>query len=147
MTRQSEIERRLDTLFGQIGRLTDTELVLLRTIWEELDATAREDAWQQVKAAIRGRRREALLDDARSQLVGMLMSEVPPVGIAGVATFPSNPSGLSRSSVRAAAMPPLLDGVAAIIAADGLDAAQQTLLLEPVSRLARHDPPSGSPRQ
>jgi hypothetical protein len=142
----SEIERRLDDLFERIARMTDTELVMLRSIWEEQDSTAREEAWRQVKAVVKAQRRQAMLDDARSELAVVLTGEVPPIGVVGVAAFPSNPSGLSRSSVRTAAMPPLLDAIAATIAADGLDGDQETLLLEPVSRLARRGPirgPSG----
>jgi hypothetical protein len=141
---ESEIKRRLDDLFDRISRMTDTELVMLRSVWEEEDSAAREEAWQQVKAVVRAHRRQAMLDDARSELAVVLTGEVPPVGVVGVATFPSNPAGLARSAVRTAAMPPLLDAIAATIAADGLDGEQETLLLEPVSRLARPRAARGS---
>jgi hypothetical protein len=145
--RDSEIEQQIDLLFDRFGRMTDTELVLMRSIWEEMDSTAREDAWVQVKVALRKHRRQQMLEEARTRLARFLTAEMPPVGILGVANLPSNPSGMSMASVRSAAMPPLMDALAATVAADGIDAAAQTLLLEPIIRLARHDPERGATPQ
>ena len=81
---ESEIGRRLDDLFDRMARMTDTELVMLRSIWEEQDSTAREEAWRQVKAVVKARRRQAMLDDARSELAVVLTGEVPPIGVVGL---------------------------------------------------------------
>jgi hypothetical protein len=47
-------------------------------------------------------------------------------------------SGMDPGSIRKAAIPPMLDAIAATIAADGLSPDEQVLLLEPLTNLAPH---------
>jgi hypothetical protein len=48
---------------------------------------------------------------------------------------------MDPGSIRKAAIPPMLDAIAATIAADGLSPNEQTLLLEPLAALAPHSTP------
>ena len=113
--------------------MTDAELVMLRAIWEEQDAHAREDAWQQVKAIVKERKRGGLIEDGRARLAAWInnYSTIPYPQV--TQTF----SGMGGSNVRSAALPPLLDALAAAVAADMLDSRQQTLLLEPITAITR----------
>ena len=131
----AEIQERVDRLFDRFERMTDAEFMLLRTIWDEQDATARQDAWTMVKVAIDQTGRERLLNDARNRIAAWV-NNYP-----YRAAFPDTlgtlgTSGLDASSVRQAAIPPMLDAIAATIASDSLSAEDQTALLEPLARLA-----------
>lgn len=133
----AEIQARVDRLFDRFERLTDTELMLLRSVWEEQDQSAREQAWMMVKATLRGSRTQALLDHARDRVAAWVNNYPAPMAMGDVPAMPSG-SGMDPGSIRKAAIPPMLDAIAATITADGLSPSEQTLLLEPVAALAPH---------
>ncbi|MEA2678149.1 MAG: hypothetical protein QOJ81_2290 [Chloroflexota bacterium] len=130
-----EIQERVDRLFDRFERMTDAEFMLLRSVWEERDPTARQDAWAAVKSTVQGQRRDALLNDARNRIAAWVNNYSAPMAVGDV---PANfmGSGMDPGSIRRAAIPPMLDAVAATIAADGLSPAEQMLLLEPMGALA-----------
>jgi hypothetical protein len=116
--------------------------MLLRTVWEEQDRTAREEVWTMVKVAIRKHRRQDLLDSARDRLASWVNNYPAPMIIGDVQAMFTG-SGMDPGSIRKAAIPPMLDAIAATIAADELSPPDQTLLLEPLAALAQHGRPSG----
>lgn len=131
-----EIQERVDRLFDRFERMTDAEFMLLRTVWDQQDATARQEAWTMVKVALRRHRREEMLDSARDRIAAWVNNYSAPIAWGDVqATFIG--SGMDPASIRKAAIPPMLDAVAATIAADGLSAEDQALLLEPVTVMAK----------
>lgn len=134
----AEIQARVDRLFERFERLTDTELMLLRSVWEEQDQSAREQAWTTVKASIQESRTQGLLDHARDRVAAWVNNYPAPMAMGDVPAMPSG-SGMDPGSIRKAAIPPMLDAVAATIAADGLSPNEQTLLLEPLAALAPHN--------
>lgn len=131
----AQIQERVDQLFDRFERMTDAEFALLRTVWEEQKPTARQEAWATVKITLNERHREPLLNDARNRIASwvnnysaqMVVGDVPSSFVA---------SGMDPNSIRRAAIPPMLDAIAATLAADGLSAEEQTALLEPVAALA-----------
>ena len=136
---QSEIQGAVDRLFDRFERMTDTEFMLLRSVWEEQDGAARELAWSTVKQTLRAQRTQDLLDQARSRIAAWLNNYPAQMAMGDVPVM-STGSGMDPGSIRKAALPPMLDAIAATIAADGLSPAEQTLLLEPVAALAPHHP-------
>ena len=123
-------------MFDRLERMTDAELIYMRNIWEQGDTRERELAWQRVKAIVRTRHLEDVLDAGRNRIGGWVNNN-PVYGIVGAATLPSNPSGLDAASVRQQALPPMLDAVAAAVAADDLTAEEEALLTEPLRAIAR----------
>lgn len=134
-----DIQERVDLLFDRFGRMTDAEFMMLRTVWDQQDPVARGDAWTLLKVALRTSRRERMLDDARNRMAAWL-NNYPPRGTFPDATGQMSLSGMDQATVRKEAFPPMLDAIAATIAADGLSLDEQTLLLEPVAALAPHNP-------
>jgi hypothetical protein len=137
MTRvDPEIQEGVDRLFDRFERMTDAEFMLLRSVWEEQEPSARQDAWASVKGTVRERRREALLDDARNRIASWVNNYSAPIA-AGDVPVNFTGSGMDPGSIRRAAIPPMLDAIAATIAADGLSASDHALLLEPATAVAR----------
>jgi hypothetical protein len=136
----SEIQAAIGRLFDRFERMTDAELLLLRSVWSEQDATAREQAWTTAKATLRARRRDAMLGDARDRLASWV-NNYPASMVIGDVPASFQGSGMDPGSIRKAAIPPMLDAIAATIAADGLSPNEQTLLLEPLAALAPHSTP------
>lgn len=115
--------------------MTDAELVLMRAIWEQQDAYARGDAWANARAIIKQKGRERLMADAQSRLAAWINNYLAAAAIE-YGNFLINPgSGLDASSVRRAAIPPLMDAAAATITSDVIDPEEQTLLLEPLAAI------------
>lgn len=133
----AEIQAGVDRLFDRFARMTDTELMLLRSVWEEQDASAREEAWTKVKATLRGSRTPGLLDQARDRMAAWVNNYPAQMVMGDVPAMPSG-SGMDPGSIRKAAIPPMLDAIAATIAMHGLSPNEQTLLLEPLAALAPH---------
>lgn len=132
----AEIQERVDRLFDRFERMTDAEFLMLRTIWDEQDSTAREEAWTMVKVALRSARRDRLLDDARNRIAAWVNNY--PYRTAFPDTMGTlGTSGMDASSVRKAAIPPMLDAIAATIVADGLDQDERHALLKPYQTIAR----------
>jgi hypothetical protein len=135
---EPEIQARVDRLFDRFERMTDAELMLLRSVWEEQDPSTREQAWTLVKATLRGSRTQSMLDRARDRVAAWLNNYPAPMAMGDVPAM-LNGSGMDPGSIRRAALPPMLDAIAATIAADGLSPDEQTLLLEPLAALAPHN--------
>src|SRR5687767_4204466 len=131
-----QIQEHVDRLFDRFERMTDAEFMLLRTVWEEQDPGLRQGAWASVKATVKQRGRESQLNDARNRIASWVNNYAAPLGMGDV---PMNfaGSGMDPGSIRRAAIPPMLDAVAATIAADGLSAEDQALLLEAVTVMAK----------
>jgi hypothetical protein len=132
----AEIQERVDRLFDRFEHMTDAEFLIMRSAWDEQDHQAREDAWTMVKVALRTTKRDALLDDARHRIASWVNNYSTPMSMGDVPLNFSG-SGMDPNSIRRAAIPPMLDAIAATIAADGLSAEDQALLLEPVTVMAR----------
>lgn len=130
------VQERVDQLFDRFERMPDAELIMLRSVWEGEDPTAREEAWTLVKAALRTSRRDKMLDDARNRIASWV-NNYPPRSTFPDATGQMSLSGLDQASVRKAAFPPMLDAVAATIAADGLNQDDRWVLLKPIEALGR----------
>jgi hypothetical protein len=131
-----EIQERVDRLFDRFERMTDAEFMLLRTVWEEQDPTNRIGAWTSIKTTLRQGRREALLNDARNRIAAWVNNYSPPMAMGDVPMSFSG-SGMNASSIRKAAIPPMLDAVAATIAEDSLSPDDRRALLEPMEAIAR----------
>jgi hypothetical protein len=136
-----EIQRRIDRLFARFEHMNDPELVMLRAVWEAEDPTEREQAWVHVKEIVRARGLDDHMEDARARLRAWINND-PFIGITGGSLMPGYASGLKPGTVRHNCLPPMLDAIAATIAADDLTADEATVLLEPVTSLA---PPRSSP--
>src|SRR5574338_1081351 len=125
------IQERVDQLFDRFERMTDAELMILRSVWEGEDHTAREEAWTLVKVALRTSRRDRMLDEARNRIASWV-NNYPSRGTFPDATGQMSLSGLDQASVRKAAIPPMLDAVAATICGDGLGQDERWVLLKPI---------------
>jgi hypothetical protein len=137
-TDRLQIQEQIDRLLAHVERMTDAELLLLRSVWNEQVADIREGAWGAVKAVLRRRRgRQALLEQARAR-VAAWVNNYPTATLDTYGYFLVSGSGLDPSSVRKAAIPPIVDALAATIAADGLTTDQQTVLLKPMLAIAPH---------
>ena len=113
--------------------MSDADLVMLRAVWEEQDAHAREEAWADLRPIVKQHKRERLLDDARARLSAWINNYLAAAAVE-YGTLLINPgSGMDASSVRRAAIPPLMDAVAATVTFDVLDASRQATLLEPMT--------------
>lgn len=133
---EAAIQERVDLLFDRFERMSDAEFMMLRSVWEGEDPTAREEAWTMVKAALRANRRDKMLDEARNRIASWV-NNYPPRGTFPDATGQMSLSGLDQASVRKAAIPPMLDAVAATIADDGLNQDDRWVLLKPIEALGR----------
>jgi hypothetical protein len=139
---RARIEDDLGRLFDGIFRLSDAELRMIRMVWEAEDQQLRQRAFQKASKAI-DRDRRALLDEAQStirQWIGTYLTATT----AEYGAFLTGPQGgMDAGEVRRGLIPPLVDAVVAIIAADVLDAEERGLLLEPVTQVvAQHGRPN-----
>ena len=131
-----KVQERVDRLFDRFERMPDAELIMLRSVWETEDATAREEAWTMVKVALRQKRRDGMLRDARDRIAAWV-NNYPPRGTFPDATGQMSLSGMDQASVRQAAIPPMLDAVAATIADDGLSQDDRWVLLKPIEAIGQ----------
>lgn len=131
------IEERLDALFDKVARLSDAELRLLRLAWNEGDAERRHEVWRKVRSIARGEGGEDLLEGARARLAAWVNNYLSATSIEYGTFLTGAGSGMDPSAVRAEATAPVMDAAAAIVAANGLEAAERELLYEPVARLHR----------
>jgi hypothetical protein len=131
------IEDRLQALFDRISRLSDAELRLLRLSWNEGDAQRRAQIWKKARSVARKRDREDLLEDARSRLAAWVNNYLSATSVEYGTFLTGAGSGMDPTAVRADVLPPVMDAVAAIVAADGLEPEERELLYEPISRARR----------
>ena len=141
MTSEQEVllQDRLDHLFERIARMPDSELLILRAAWEDGDVAARQQAWKSVRRAVAARERESLLDDAHGRLAAWVNNYLTATAAEYGNFLISAGSGMDAGAVRRQALPPLLDAVAATIAAEGLSRDEHDALMEPVVSLDRDD--------
>lgn len=130
------IEDRLDALFDKVARLRDVELRLLRLAWNEGDAQLRAGIWQKARSVATERQREDLLENARARLAAWVNNYLTATSVEYGTFLTGADSGMDLIAARADAAAPVLDAVAAIVAADGLEPAERDLLYEPVSRVS-----------
>ena len=132
---QLSISQDVDRLFGRIARLTDPELMVLRSAWEETDASARAEAWKRVKSVVARERLEGDLDDARSRLGAWVNNYLTATAVEYGNFLINAGSGMDAATVRRQALPPLLDALAATVAGRGLAPEERSALLEPLDSL------------
>ena len=129
-TRQ-QIERQFDALFDRVMAMNDTDLRLLRSAWDTADSGARIAAWRKVRAVIEASSRDDLMADARATLARWAdQLSAAPFEFGPFMTKP--PTGMEPTGVRREAIPPVMDALAAVVAADGLDPEERELLMGPV---------------
>jgi uncharacterized protein (UPF0335 family) len=128
---------RLERFFDKVERMTDAEFALMRAIWDDADETNRVLAWRHVRRILKHRKLDSALDDAQARLAAWVNNYMS----ARIANTWMGTSGMDSGDIRQIALPPLMDAVAAIITSSDLDAGEQTFLLEPIARLARHPQP------
>lgn len=133
---ETPVDERLNQLFVGLGRLSETDLLLLRSYWDEMDPEARKAAWQAAMQIVRDTNREAMLDEGRRRIAHWVNDYESaywqgPVG---------GGDGFPASSVRDAAIPPLMDAVVATITSDTLDDGVAQALYGPLSRLYDQEP-------
>ncbi len=133
-----DVQERVDRLFDRFERMGDAEFVLMRSVWEEQEPTARQNAWASVKTAVSANARDGMLNDARNRIASWV-NNYPPRGTFPDATGAMSLSGMDQATVRQEAIPPMLDAVAAAIAADGLSNAERSVLMEPFAALSQQD--------
>lgn len=138
MGADAHVEERLDRLFGRLQRLTSNELMMLRAIWEEQETLPRQLAWRSALRVVKHQGRDGLLEDARARLGAWINNYLSATAIE-YGNFLIDKSGLAAGNVRQAALPPILDAVVGTLAADGLDATELTILLEPLTVLTSKD--------
>jgi len=131
-----DVQKRVDRLFDRFERMGDAEFLTLRSVWEGEDAIARQDAWTMVKVALHDSGRNRMLDDARNRIAAWVNNYSYRLASPDTMGF-NNVSGMDAGSIRKAAIPPMLDTVAATIAADGLDQDQRWALLKPFEALEK----------
>ena len=128
-------EQRVELLFRRIARLTDSELMVLRSAWEEADPAPRELAWKSVKTVVAASHRENILEDARARIGEWVNNYLTATAVEFGNFLINAGSGMDAATVRRQALPPLLDAVAATVAGDGLTEVESAALLEPLASL------------
>jgi hypothetical protein len=137
MTRADpQIQGRVDRLFDRFERMSDAEFVKLRSAWDAEDATARQEAWTMVKVGLTSTKRDRLLDDARNRIAAWVNNYSYRMAAPDTMGFSSG-SGMDAASIRKAAIPPMLDAIAATIVADDLDQDARWALLKPYEAISR----------
>ena len=131
----AEIQERVDRLFDRFERMTDAEFVLLRSVWDDGDAAARQDAWTLVKVWLETTQRDGLLNDARNRVASWVNNYNPAIQLDTGYTLGGG-QGMDQGSIRKSAFPPMLDAIAATICADGLDQDERHALLKPYQAIA-----------
>ena len=101
------------------GDITDSELMVLRSAWEEAEPAPRERAWKSVKSVVASGRREGVLEDARARVEAVRLESRCTSGLVGA--LPQSPmvSESSASSYRTSCSYRLaITGLAAIPGVD-----------------------------
>ena len=132
---RSSIDDDVDRLFDRIAHLADSELMVLRSAWEEADPGAREAAWKRVKSVVAEHELEDDLEDARGRLGAWVNNYLTATAVEYGNFLINAGSGMDAATVRRQALPPLLDAVAATVAAGGLTPDERSALLEPLDSL------------
>ncbi len=134
---ESQIEDALERLFERVARMPDSELLMLRSAWEDGDAGARQRAWRSVKQVTASRERQRLLDDARDRLTAWVNNYLTATAIEYGNFVINAGSGMDAGTVRREALPPLLDAIAGTVGADLLSDDDRSALLGPMASLER----------
>jgi hypothetical protein len=134
-----EIEREIERMLNSVARLNDAELVMLRARWEADDPERREIAWGMAKAAIRRTKREGILEAARTTIVEWLNDFRPAPFNRFMGSSLVGIDSVSVGNTNSRAVPPVLDAVVALVAADGLGESDRRVLMDPVEHVtSRH---------
>jgi len=132
---RAQVEERVEKLLDRIWRMSDDDLVLVRAVWNVSDERPRADAWLSVKWVLKERDRDDLLDRSRTRLAAWASGQRAGLGLHSGSMLMSPGSAVESPGARRDALPPLLDAVAATVAADGLDAEDHEILLEPIRQV------------
>jgi hypothetical protein len=132
-------DKRLEALLKELLRTSDADLRLLRLSWDEVPGADRAAAWQVVKRVVQRDPGKSLMEDGRSRLAEWVNNSATWTGFGFGEVATSTGSGMNMADVRRAALPALLDAVAALIAEDDLTDDQRAALLEPWSSIAQHE--------
>jgi hypothetical protein len=130
------IERGINQVFRAARRLENAELVVMRAVWEDADTALRQRAIEAAKARIRRTERTDLVDGARSEIQTWIQQSLSQTESALGSGSAEVHLGYDVASVRRNAVPPLLDALMAVIAADGLADSQRATLLKPLRHVA-----------
>jgi len=133
---RTQVEDRVEQLLDRIWRMSDDDFVLIRAVWNVSDERPRADAWLSVKQVLKARDRGDILDRTRTRLAAWASGQRAGLGLQYGTTLMSPGVVIESPGVRRDALPPLLDAVAATVAADGLEAEDREALLEPLSQVA-----------
>jgi hypothetical protein len=133
------LQDRLDQLFDRIARMPDSELLIIRAVWEDGDADVRQQAWKSVRRIATARDREGLLAESQGRLAAWVNNYLTATAAEYGNFLISSGTGMDAGSVRRQALPPLLDAVAATIAAEGLSPEERDTLMAPVLSLDQHE--------
>jgi len=108
--------------------MTEIDLRRVRLAWEAQSQSRRADIWRRAKARTRSGDRNRLMQQSRSRLAAWANDFA-----SGRTGTPEDASwiDIDRLDARAAAVPAVLDAVAAIIAGDGLEIDDRSFLSAP----------------
>lgn len=131
---RAAIEQRFDELFSLVLRLGDADLRLIRAEWDAGDPAERGSAWNKVRDTVKKQHREDLMADARDTIARWADSLSAAQFEFG--PFMTKPSGgMESPNVRREAIPPVMDAIASVVAADGLDPSEREMLSGPVGSI------------
>jgi hypothetical protein len=131
---REQIEMRLEELFARVMRMPNEDLAVLRGTWNDADERLRTDAWRNVKLALDLRDRTDILETTRARMAAWAFGQRGGFEVNYGTLMGANP--MDGADIRREALPPLLDAVAAIIAADSLTADDRRVLLEPLDAIS-----------
>jgi hypothetical protein len=129
MTQPTDDE--LDLLLGDLGELTEDDLVDLVEAWQREDEATRRRAWTKAKAEIERRRLHKSLEHARHAVARWMAAGRSDFhGIGGLLGLPAE-----QARLRTLAAPAVLDAVVALLAEPALDSDEYDTLSRPWSVL------------
>ena len=125
--RRPEAETAIDNLFARLTQLTDPDLRRIRLAWDAQDAGLRADIWRRALRLIRESDRDQLLAASRDRLAAWANDFA-----SGRTGTPEDASwDVDRLNARTAAVPAVLDAVAALAAGESLEDAERSFLTDP----------------
>jgi hypothetical protein len=126
-SRPPDVETAIDNLFVRLTQMTDQDLRRIRLAWDAQDAHHRADLWRRALRLIKESDREELLAASRDRLAAWANDFA-----SGRTGTPEDASwDVDRLNARTAAVPAVLDAVAAFAAGEGLEDAERSFLTDP----------------
>jgi hypothetical protein len=123
----------LEALIARTASLTDDELAMLAEDWEREDPALRRQAWTKARSVIEQSGNNEVLDSFRQELGAWALARGS--DFHGVGGLLGNPG--ASTTGRQGAAPAIIDKAAAILASDGLDEAEHSVLARPWDSLPR----------